>query len=185
MAGIVAPGKVFDTKSTSRLKGPRIGMFVDTIRINNQKLQYKIDKAIERSLIRQAARCRGVAKQMVGRGNGNSSVPGKPPKWHGSPFFKMSIMWGYDRVSKTSLAGPAQTTHRGVPRALEHGGTSTWVRRASANRKTRSSKRTYGSKFSSGYVAGRQKVRPRPFMIKALNIVIGEFAGQFRGAVRP
>ena len=133
--------------------------------MRNKMLLDKVDRAKTRVLIRQAAYCKGVARRMIrpAKKGGESSTPGKPPRMHnGSKLFKLSIHYGYSRMGKYSVAGPAQITNRNVPGALHKGGRSVTIRK--------------GKRVS-------QKVAARPFMDKALAITIKSFPGGFRGSV--
>jgi len=187
-------------------KGPRITRTLKDIKLKTKQLEDKVQRANKRSLIRQAAYCKGVARRMIRPAKkGEVSKPGKPPRMHrGSKAFKLSINWGYSNSGRYSVAGPAQITNRNVPGALHKGGRSVAVKSFSKKRnkeeselrkKKRKERRrdkrgrfVADRKFKKGpapAMGGRvvQKVKKRPFMDKALKLTLKNFPGQFRGSV--
>lgn len=147
----------------------KLSRVVTDIRVYAARVKRKEAAARKRGLIRQAAFCKGIARRMIQPSkDGKPSKPGKPPRMQdGKGTLRRSIQWGWSNTGQYSVAGPIVRTTLGVTRALEHGGTSRYLRKKGKKK-----------------ITGRQQVRPRPFMKKALKLTLRDFPKQFRKTFR-
>ena len=166
-------GAVFKARGFgARVRTPafrlNIGRLASGVQWYHRRITNATEQARRRSLIRQAAYCKSVARRMLRPARAGEDVSQSDvPRLHSGNYFKMSVHWGYDTLGKFSVAGPIQITRRNVPRALERGGTSVWVRNHHGRR-----------------MRGRQRVRAKPFMLRAQQLTLRHFPGQFRGSFR-
>jgi len=89
------------------------------------KLAQRTMDAAKKSLIRQAAYIRRVARSSMHRAE-KASAPGKPPNTHDNPLIKKLLYWDYDDSTGSVVVGPVARRGRSgqtVPELMEYGGT--------------------------------------------------------------
>lgn len=92
-----------------------------------------VDKATRSNLSKAGAFVRRTMKGLIRKGK-KSSVPGKPPKSH-TGLLKDFIYFVYEPRSRSVVVGPAKLNKPGLaPATLEHGGTTTIVKRVHGKR---------------------------------------------------
>ena len=116
-----------------------------TVRNNTRKASLFYERRYRRMIIRQAAACRKHVVYSISRRR-----PGYPKNHTGA--YKNNIRFAWDRGSKTAIVGPTRLKHFNVPRALEFGGTSRYLKRTK----------------TGWYTSGLQKTRKFAPMRRAL-----------------
>lgn len=122
------------------------------------------ERMAQRQLSRFGALVRSIARNSIkpARGPNAISMRGSPPLSHGgSPRYKDTILYTYDKAAKTVYIGPVLLSGKGgqaIPGLLEHGGSAQVIVGRGRNRK----------RITAQY-------RARPHMRPAQKIVIDKY----------
>lgn len=108
-----------------------------------------VDRAKRKVLSKAGAFIRTAARTSIRKRKG-SAPPGAPPHSHEGSLRRL-ILFGYDRASDSVVVGPVGFKGSAAPSALEHGGSTTVLRRR-------------GGRLTSRKV----RIAPRPYMAPAL-----------------
>jgi hypothetical protein len=109
-----------------------IGMKLDktkTLFFDRKKVISAVDRATRRVLSKFGAFVRTRARSSIRRRKG-SAPPGQPPHSH-TGLLRRLIFFAFEPVRKSVVIGPTLASNKSgeAPRLLEHGGTTTLVRR--------------------------------------------------------
>ncbi len=126
----------------------------------------RLDAARVKVLSKQGAFVRTAARTSIRKRKGTSS-PGNPPFSHEGSLRRL-ILFGYEGSSESVIVGPVGFEGSDTPAALEHGGPST---------------RTFWSKKNGRLAKKRVQIRPRPFMLPALEREKSKMPDLFKDAL--
>ena len=145
-----------------------IDMRITKLFFDKPKVLRAVDRATRQALTKVGAFVRRTARSSI-RKRKRTSEPGKPPTSR-TGLLKKFLFFAYDSQRQSVAIGPAELTgakSKGVPEILEHGGSTTIVRRRKGK-----------------LVRKRVKIAARPFMVPALHANLEHIPKQWRGRVR-
>ncbi len=142
-----------------------IDMRIRRLFFDRPKVKRAVDAGVRKALSKAGAFIRQRARTSIRKRKG-SSKPGQPPHSHVG-LLRRFILFGFDPGRQSLVIGPVKlNTGTNAPRTLEHGGTTTILRR----RKSRLTR-------------AKVKIAPRPFMGPALDKERHNIPEAFRGSV--